>query len=264
MTEMVYGSVPAARGEPIVSKWWRTIDKWTLSSIFLLFAIGLLLGFASSPPLAEKNGFAPFHYVERQMFFGSLALLFMLLSSLLSIKLVRRLLCWDLSSRWLPQPCCRFWHRFWQGSVRWYSLGFASIQPSEFLKPGFIVVCAWLMAASKRSMVLPKTLVISSGDQCCRNPGFSTRLWTGVFDHFLLGGCIFCRRCTDSSFDWNCWGGDWCGYVRLSCLRHLRAVLTAFHRMLILGRNWAMRPMQFKKVGFGCWCGRGRCEMVAA
>ena len=38
---------------------------------------------------------------------------------------------------------------FGKGAVRWYSLGFASLQPSEFLKPGFIVVAAWFMAASK-------------------------------------------------------------------------------------------------------------------
>ena len=41
MTDMVYGSVPTASGEPVVSKWWRTIDKWTLLSIFILFSIGL-------------------------------------------------------------------------------------------------------------------------------------------------------------------------------------------------------------------------------
>jgi cell division protein FtsW len=33
--------------------------------------------------------------------------------------------------------------------VRWYSLGFASLQPSEFLKPFFVVFVAWLMAASQ-------------------------------------------------------------------------------------------------------------------
>ena len=39
---------------------------------------------------------------------------------------------------------------FGKGAVRWYSLGFASVQPSEFLKPGFVVVAAWLMAASQQ------------------------------------------------------------------------------------------------------------------
>ena len=149
MTEMVYGSVPTASGEPIISKWWRTIDKWTLSSIFILFAIGLLLGFASSPPLAEKNGFSPFHYVQRQIFFGSVALFAMLVTSLLSVNIVRRLavlgfLATFLSTALLPY----FGTDFGKGSIRWYSLGFASLQPSEFLKPGFIIVTAWLMAAS--------------------------------------------------------------------------------------------------------------------
>jgi cell division protein FtsW len=37
---------------------------------------------------------------------------------------------------------------FGKGATRWYSLGFASLQPSEFLKPGFVVVAAWMMAAS--------------------------------------------------------------------------------------------------------------------
>ena len=35
-----------------------------------------------------------------------------------------------------------------KGAVRWFSLGFGSIQPSEFLKPGFIVVAGWMIAAS--------------------------------------------------------------------------------------------------------------------
>ncbi len=39
---------------------------------------------------------------------------------------------------------------FGKGATRWYSLGFASIQPSEFLKPGFIVFSAWLMSASSQ------------------------------------------------------------------------------------------------------------------
>jgi len=37
---------------------------------------------------------------------------------------------------------------FGKGATRWYSLGFASFQPSEFLKPGFVVFSAWLMSAS--------------------------------------------------------------------------------------------------------------------
>ena len=150
MTEMVYGSVPKARGEPVISKWWRTIDRWTLSSIFILFAIGILLGFAASPPLAARNGFEPFHYVQRQMIFGSLAILVMLVTSLMPVVWIRRFavigfLMAFVATLLLPY----FGTDFGKGSVRWYSLGFSSLQPSEFLKPAFVVVTAWLIAASQ-------------------------------------------------------------------------------------------------------------------
>ncbi|WP_171128046.1 MULTISPECIES: putative lipid II flippase FtsW [unclassified Ruegeria] len=150
MTEMVYGAVQNQRGEPILPKWWRTIDRWTMTCVLILFAIGLLLGLASSPPLAGRNGFDPFHYVERQAFFGILALIAMLLTSMMSPTLVRRLavlgfLAAFVALAFLPI----FGTDFGKGAVRWYSLGFASLQPSEFLKPGFIVVAAWLLAASQ-------------------------------------------------------------------------------------------------------------------
>jgi cell division protein FtsW len=38
---------------------------------------------------------------------------------------------------------------FGKGAVRWYSLGFGSFQPSEFLKPGYVIACAWLLAAAQ-------------------------------------------------------------------------------------------------------------------
>lgn len=150
MTEMVYGAVPARNGEPVLPRWWRTIDKWSISCVLILFGIGILLGLASSPPLAEKNGFAPFHYVERQAIFGIAALAAMWLTSMMSPQLVRRLAVLGfvlsfVALAFLPA----FGTDFGKGAVRWYSLGFASIQPSEFLKPGFVVVAAWMMAASQ-------------------------------------------------------------------------------------------------------------------
>ena len=91
MTEMVYGAVPVRDGEPIIPKWWRTVDRWTLSGVLALFGVGLLLGLAASVPLAERNGFQPFHYVQRQALFGSVAMVAMVLTSMMSPTLVRRL-----------------------------------------------------------------------------------------------------------------------------------------------------------------------------
>ncbi|MGV6804223.1 MAG: putative lipid II flippase FtsW [Ruegeria sp.] len=150
MTEMVYGAVQDQRGEPILPKWWRTIDRWTMSCVLILFAVGLLLGLASSPPLAQRNGFDPFHYVERQAVFGCLALMAMLLTSMMSPTLVRRLAVLGFVAAFVALAFLPiFGTDFGKGAVRWYSLGFASLQPSEFLKPGFIVVAAWLLAAAQ-------------------------------------------------------------------------------------------------------------------
>ncbi|MDP5349690.1 MAG: putative lipid II flippase FtsW [Paracoccaceae bacterium] len=150
MTEMVYGSVPVRNAEPVLPKWWRTIDRWSMSCILILFGIGLLLGFAASPPLASKNGLAPFHYVERQAMFGGLALIAMFLTSMMSPLLVRRLAVIGFLVAFISLIGLPFFGTdFGKGAVRWYSLGFASVQPSEFLKPGFIVVAAWMLAAGQ-------------------------------------------------------------------------------------------------------------------
>ena len=150
MTEMVHGTVIVRSGDPVLPRWWRTIDRWTMAAIFGLFGIGLLLGLAASVPLAERNGLDPFHYVERQMVFGGLALAAMVLTSMMSADLVRRLAVLGFAAAFVSILLLPFLGTdFGKGAVRWYSFGFASVQPSEFLKPVFVVTCAWLMAAAQ-------------------------------------------------------------------------------------------------------------------
>ena len=150
MTDMVHGAVPLSGGEPILPKWWRTLDKWTMSCILMLFGVGLLLGLAASPPLAARNGFAPFHYVQRQAVFGALALIAMFATSMMTPTLVRRLAVLGFFGAFVALALLPVLGTdFGKGAVRWYSLGFASVQPSEFLKPVFVVTAAWMMAASQ-------------------------------------------------------------------------------------------------------------------
>ncbi|SFR43417.1 cell division protein FtsW [Yoonia tamlensis] len=151
MTEMVYGAVPVQSGDPVIPRWWRTIDKWTLSCILVLFGIGLLLGLASSPPLAAKNGLDPFHYVTRQAIFGGAAMFVMFVVSMMSPTMARRLAVLGFMGAFAALVMLPvFGTDFGKGATRWFSLGFVSVQPSEFLKPGFIVMSAWLLAASQQ------------------------------------------------------------------------------------------------------------------
>jgi cell division protein FtsW len=149
MTEMVHGSLPIRAGEPVLSRWWHTVDRWSMMAVAALFGIGLLLGLAASVPLAERNNLPRFYYVERQAVFGAMGLVVMLAVSMLSPRQVRRLGVLAFVGAFLALAALPFLGTdFGKGAVRWYSLGFASVQPSEFLKPCFIVVTAWLMASA--------------------------------------------------------------------------------------------------------------------
>ncbi|MCS5601336.1 putative lipid II flippase FtsW [Paracoccus sp. (in: a-proteobacteria)] len=150
MTEMVFGTTPARAGDPILPRWWRTLDRWSLACVVGLFATGLLLGLAASVPLAEKNDLPRFYYVQRQAIFGGLALLVMLVVSMLSPRQVRRLGVLGFIAAFALLGALPFFGTdFGKGATRWLSLGFVSIQPSEFLKPGFVALSAWFMAASQ-------------------------------------------------------------------------------------------------------------------
>jgi cell division protein FtsW len=100
--------------------------------------------------LAERNGRDPFHYVERQVGFGLVALASMVVLSMLSPGAVRRLGVVGFLGAFAALALLPlFGVDFGKGAVRWYSFGFASVQPSEFLKPGFIVMVGWMMAAAQ-------------------------------------------------------------------------------------------------------------------
>jgi cell division protein FtsW len=149
MTEMVFGTTPVRAADPILPRWWRTLDKWALACVFGLFATGILLGLAASVPLAEKNNLPRFYYVQRQAVFGGMGLLVMLVVSMLSPRQIRRIGVLGFAVSFLMIVALPFIGTdFGKGATRWLSLGFVSVQPSEFLKPGFVALCAWFMAAS--------------------------------------------------------------------------------------------------------------------
>jgi len=149
MTEMVHGTLPASAGEPVLSRWWRTVDRWTIACVTLLFAIGLLLALASTPPLAQRNNLSAFYYFNRQAVFGVAALGIMLVVSMMSPAAIRRWSVVGLAGSILVLMALPVVGTdFGKGAVRWLSLGFTSVQPSEFLKPVLAVTSAWMLAAA--------------------------------------------------------------------------------------------------------------------
>lgn len=133
----------------LLSRWWWTVDRWTVVAVLLIAGLGVVLTMAASPPVAERIGLEPFYFARRQMAYVPVAIIVMLATSLLSPKGVRRCAGILLLIALVGTIATLFFGAEVKGARRWLSVAGTSIQPSEFLKPAFAVVCAALIAASR-------------------------------------------------------------------------------------------------------------------
>ncbi|MCB1417798.1 MAG: putative lipid II flippase FtsW [Notoacmeibacter sp.] len=146
----------AERGQ--IADWWWTIDRWLLSAFLMLMMLGVVLSFAASPAVAERIGLEQYHFVSRQIMFMIPAVLAMVGVSLLSPRNVRRLALLMLAGSLVLMLMALAFGVEVKGSRRWvYILG-VSIQPSEYLKPAFVIICAWLFSEHTKNPDIPGNL----------------------------------------------------------------------------------------------------------
>jgi cell division protein FtsW len=141
-----------------ISNWWWTIDRWFLAAFLSLLGLGIVLSFAASPAVAERIGLDSFHFATRQIIFSIPALGVMLAVSFFSPRQIRRLALVMLCAMLVLMVAVLYVGVEVKGARRWLSLAGMSIQPSEFLKPAFVVICAWLFAEHKRQPEIPGNL----------------------------------------------------------------------------------------------------------
>ncbi|QDZ13240.1 FtsW/RodA/SpoVE family cell cycle protein [Devosia ginsengisoli] len=131
-----------------LAEWWWSIDRELLGALILLMTCGMVLSFAASPPVAERLGLSPWHFIIRHAMFCVPALGVMIVTSFLSHRQAR---IWALVtlavSLLLLWATLRFGTEV-KGARRWISFAGQSLQPSEFVKPAFAVLGAWLFAES--------------------------------------------------------------------------------------------------------------------
>src|SRR5690606_1548302 len=142
----------------LVANWWWTIDRWFLSAFLALMVLGIVLSFAASPAVAERIGLEPYHFVTRQRFFMVPALIIMIAVSFLDPRNIRRLSVLILVGSLVMMVATLYVGMEVKGSRRWIYLAGLSVQPSEYLKPAFVVMCAWLFAENKRQPDIPGNL----------------------------------------------------------------------------------------------------------
>lgn len=124
-------------------EWWWTIDRWLMFSFVTLMVAGILFGLAAYPPVANKLGLSTFHFVNRQAFFLVLAGLIMVGTSFLSPRAVRRLALIVFLVGFALVVATLFVGTEIKGAKRWIFVGGFNLQPSEIVKPAFVVMSAW-------------------------------------------------------------------------------------------------------------------------
>ncbi|EAU42828.1 Cell cycle protein:Phosphopantetheine attachment site [Fulvimarina pelagi HTCC2506] len=141
-----------------VSDWWRGLDHWLVGAFLMLLVGGAVLSFAASPPVAERIGLQPFHFVERHLFFLIPSALVLFATSLLTPRGVRRAAIIILAASLVLMVLTLFIGSEIKGARRWLDFGLMNIQPSEFMKPAFVVVCAFFFAENARRTEIPGNL----------------------------------------------------------------------------------------------------------
>ena len=156
-----------------LGRWWWTVDRWTLAALIVLMGFGTVLVLAASPAAAERIGLPGFRLAQRQLSLLPLALLTLIGVSLLDPRWIRRLAVIGFAGALALCLLTLLVGVEIKGATRWISLGGLSLQPSEFLKPCFVVLSAWLFAAEK-------------GEQGIPGSAIAIALWLGVTALLLL------------------------------------------------------------------------------
>jgi cell division protein FtsW len=139
----------------ILGRWWWTVDRWTLAAIAALMAFGTILALASSPAVAVRIGVNELHFVKRHLALLPLAVTLIVGVSLLTPVQVRRLAVIGFAACLLMLVATLLVGPEIKGARRWIGIGGFSLQASEFVKPTFALVTAWLLTERARDPRFP-------------------------------------------------------------------------------------------------------------
>ena len=143
----------------VIGRWWWTVDKWLLVAICALALIGVILTLAASPAVAVRIGYDSFYFVKRELLYLPLAIAILFAVSLLEPRGVRRLSVVLFLAALALMALTPAIGTEIKGARRWIYLAGFSIQPSEFIKPAFAVVAAWMFALGRQSARIPGNII---------------------------------------------------------------------------------------------------------
>jgi cell division protein FtsW len=174
------------------NEWWWTVDRLMLAALSGLMFTGIILLLAASPAVAERIGIQNlFHFVNRQALFLVPAFAVMIGVSFLSPRSIRRVALVTFGVSMLLVLATLLFGAEVKGSRRWIF----GIQPSEFLKPSFVILAAWLFSESVKRRdvpgnILSMLLLVSAVIPLVMQPDFGQTMliaivWCALF--FMAG-----------------------------------------------------------------------------
>jgi cell division protein FtsW len=179
-----------------LAMWFWDIDRVLLLIALVLIAIGLIAVAAASPASAVRYSggsrhIAPLYYFWRQLGWVAISLPVMFVVSMLPINTAKRFAIVGCITCFVLLAAVPFVGSAANGARRWFGVGIGQFQPSEFLKPFFIVTTAWLLslrAQDRELPVFPITLLLTAaiGVLLMMEPDFGQTMIFGLVWMALL------------------------------------------------------------------------------
>ena len=141
-----------------LSRWWWTVDRWSLGMVLVLTAIGAILVMAASPAVAGRIGLEPYHFITRHFLFVGPAVVLVIGVSLMPAPMIRRLATIGFAIALVLLAVTLAWGTEIKGARRWLDIAGLVLQPAEVIKPTFAVVTAWILAERRRAGRAPGSL----------------------------------------------------------------------------------------------------------
>jgi cell division protein FtsW len=147
---------PLSRADTsVLGRWWWSVDRVALMALAVLIGIGYVLALAASPGLSAHLTDPRMLAMIKQIVFLVTGGLIMLGLSMLSLRQVK-LAALGMGIVFYLLTAFTLMHGTEvDGAKRWISLPGFTIQPSEFLRPAFIIVVAWCIAEARRTPGFP-------------------------------------------------------------------------------------------------------------
>src|SRR3954453_16589046 len=143
-----------------LGRWFWEIDKVLLLLVSVLIAIGLIAVPAASPAAAERYSggnvrFSELYYFWRQLAWIALGVPVMIAISMMPREQARRISLFGAAFFFVLLIFVPVLGPEVNGAKRWINFGLGQVQPSEFLKPFFVVAMAWLLSLKDSDKSLP-------------------------------------------------------------------------------------------------------------